>query len=153
MSILRCLDAYVVISSDTGSFPEKMIPRRINVSTRRLLIIDDEPDIGAILKYIAEDCGFEVVATTTSEAFKTSYSTFKPTVMVIDLAVPDIDGIELFRWLADEGCTTPILILSGFDDKVLESAKLLGEARGLAMAGIINKPMHADGIRALLDRM
>jgi DNA-binding response OmpR family regulator len=123
------------------------------VSIRRLLIIDDEPDIVAILKYIAEDCGFEVVATTTSEAFKTSYSTFKPTVMVIDLAVPDIDGIELFRWLADEGCTTPILILSGFGEKVLESARRLGAARGLVMAGIISKPMHANDVRALLDNL
>lgn len=123
------------------------------MSTRRLLIIDDEPDIGMILQYIAEDCGFAVVATTTSEAFKSSYTTFKPTVVAVDLAVPDIDGIELFRWLADERCTAPILILSGFDDKVLESARLLGEARGLVMAGIINKPMHADSIRALLDRL
>lgn len=147
------LYAYSTISSGPGNFPEKISSRRINVSTRRLLIIDDEPDIGTLLQYIAEDCGFEVVATTTSEAFKASYATFKPTVVVVDLAVPDIDGIELFRWLADEGCSAPILILSGFDDKVLESAKLLGEARGLAMAGIINKPMHADGIRALLDRM
>ena len=47
----------------------------------------------------------------------------------------------------------PILILSGFDDKVLESARLLGEARGLAMAGIITKPMDIDGVRVLLDRL
>jgi DNA-binding response OmpR family regulator len=123
------------------------------VSTKRLLIIDDEPDIGAILQYIAEDCGFEVVATTTSEAFKASYATFTPTVVVVDLAVPNTDGIELFRWLADEECTAPILILSGFDDKVLESAKLLGEARGLVMAGIIHKPMNTDRVRALLDNL
>lgn len=123
------------------------------MNTRRLLIIDDEPDIGEILQYIAEDCGFEVVATTTSEAFKTNYATFKPTVVVVDLAVPNTDGIELFRWLADERCTAPILILSGFDDKVLESAKLLGEARGLAMAGIITKPMDVDSVHALLGRL
>jgi DNA-binding response OmpR family regulator len=123
------------------------------VNNKRLLIIDDEPDIGAMLQYIAEDCGFEVVATTTSEAFKTSYTTFKPTAVVVDLAVPNTDGIELFRWLADEGCTAPVLILSGFDDKVLESARLLGEARGLAMAGIITKPMDIDGVRALLGSL
>jgi DNA-binding response OmpR family regulator len=123
------------------------------VTNRRLLIIDDEPDIGTILQYIAEDCGFEVTVTTTSEAFKASYAAFRPTVVVVDLAVPDTDGIELFRWLADEGCNLPILILSGFDDKVLESARLLGEARGLAMAGIITKPMDIDGVRVLLDRL
>src|ERR1700761_336336 len=98
------------------------------VADRRLLIIDDEPDIGAILAYIAEDCGYEVAATISADEFKDAYATFRPTVLVVDLALPNIDGIELFRWLADQGCAMPILILSGFDDKVLESAKLLGEA-------------------------
>jgi len=121
------------------------------VADRRLLIIDDEPDIGAILKYIAEDCGYEVTATMAADEFKTAYASFKPTAVVIDLALPNTDGIELFRWLADRGCTIPILILSGFDDKVLESAKLLGEARGLQMRGIITKPMDLRGVRALLE--
>ena len=58
--------------------------------------------------------------------FKTAYAAFKPTAVVVDLALPDTDGIELFRWLADRGCTLPIVILSGFDDKVLESAKRAG---------------------------
>jgi len=116
-----------------------------------LLIIDDEPDIGAILKYIAEDCGYEVTVTLAADAFKAAYMAFKPTAVVVDLALPDTDGIELFRWLADQGCTIPILILSGFDDKVLESAKLLGEARGLQMRGIITKPMDLKGVRGLLE--
>ena len=123
------------------------------MADRRLLIIDDEPDIGAILKYIAEDCGYEVNATMAADEFKIAYASFKPTAVVVDLALPNTDGIELFRWLADQGCTLPILILSGFDDKVLESAKLLGEARGLQMRGIITKPMDLRAVRALLEAL
>jgi DNA-binding response OmpR family regulator len=103
--------------------------KTIDVGNRRLSIIDDEPDIGAVLKYIAEDCGYEAAATLPADEFKAAYAAFEPTAVVVDLALPNTDGIELFRWLADQGCTPPILILSEFDDKVLESAKLLGEAR------------------------
>jgi len=39
------------------------------VADRRLLIIDDEPDVGAILKYIAEDCGYEVSATMAADEY------------------------------------------------------------------------------------
>jgi DNA-binding response OmpR family regulator len=123
------------------------------VSDRRLLIVDDEPEVGAILKYIAEDCGYEVAVTTSADDFKTAYAGFGPTALIVDLALPATDGIELFRWLADESCTLPVLILSGFDDKVLESAKRLGEARGLAMRGIVTKPMDLKGLRALLEAM
>jgi DNA-binding response OmpR family regulator len=127
--------------------------KRIDVGNRRLLIIDDEPDIGAILKYIAEDCGYEAAATLSADEFKTAYATFKPTAVIVDLVLPDTDGIELFRWLADQGCTLPILILSGFDDKVLESAKLLGEARGLRICGTVTKPMDVKGVRDVLESL
>ncbi|HEX4507405.1 MAG TPA: response regulator [Alphaproteobacteria bacterium] len=118
-----------------------------------MLIIDDEPDIGAILKYIAEDCGYEASATLSADEFKAAYKNFKPTAVVVDLALPNTDGIELFRWLADQGCTLPILILSGFDDKVLESAKLLGEARGLRICGTVTKPMDIKGVRGMLEAL
>ena len=123
------------------------------MADRRLLIIDDEPDIGAILKYIAEDCGYEVTATMAADEFKIAYASFKPTAVVVDLALPNTDGIELFRWLADQGCTLPILILSGFDDKVLESAKLLGQARGLKICGTLTKPMDLESVRTILDAL
>jgi hypothetical protein len=46
-----------------------------------------------------------------------------------------MDGVELLRFLADEDFRAPVLIVSGFDRRVLESAFRLGEALGLNMAG------------------
>jgi DNA-binding response OmpR family regulator len=121
------------------------------MNDKRLLIIDDEPEICAIVEHIAKDCGFEVESATSADAFKAAYSTFQPSVIILDLAVPNTDGIELFRWLENQHCSAAILIVSGFDAKVLESAKRLGEARGLTMGGIITKPMRARDVRALLN--
>jgi len=120
---------------------------------KRVLIIDDEPEICEIISEISKECGFEVESATTADAFKAAYSTFQPGVIILDLAVPTTDGIELFRWLEDQQCAASILIVSGFDAKVLESAKRLGEARGLIIGGIITKPMRAREIRALLNSL
>ncbi len=125
----------------------------MKVSGRRLLIIDDEPQIGIVMRRIAENCGFEVEITTEADTFKRAYAAFQPDAIILDLAVPGMDGIELLRWLADEGCAASILIASGFGSRVIESAKLLGEARGLTMAGTIAKPMRVAEVRAQLTEL
>ncbi len=66
--------------------------------------------------------------------------------------MPGCDGIELLRYLAEIGCQAQILIASGFDTRVLQSARELGTARGLNMAGVITKPMRASELRTLLER-
>jgi len=117
----------------------------------RLLVIDDDPLVGTLARRIAEKCGYEVRTTTEAEAFKAQCIEFRPDVISLDLSIPECDGIELLRYLADIGCRAQILIASGFDTKVLRSANELGAARGLAMAGMIAKPMRAAEVRAMLE--
>ena len=123
------------------------------MTSGRLLIIDDEPPIAAALERIGKDCGYAVTTTTTAEDFKESYTAAQPTVIILDLAVPEVDGIELLRWLGSAGCTATVLIITGFGGKIPESAKLLGEARGLKMGGIIAKPFRVADIRAMLTEL
>jgi DNA-binding response OmpR family regulator len=119
----------------------------------RLLLIDDEPLIGAFVRRIAETSGFEVQITTQADTFKAACISFQPDVISLDLSMPDCDGIELLRYLAEIKCQAHILIASGFDSKMLEAASDLGEARGLKMAGVIPKPMRVAQVRALFDRL
>ena len=123
------------------------------MSAGRLLIIDDEAPMAAVLERIGTGCGFDVTATTTAQAFKESYAAGAPDLIILDLAVPEIDGIELLRWLGDEGCAATIVIVTGFGGRIPESAKLLGEAHGLKMGGIIAKPFRVADIRAVLTEL
>ena len=72
--------------------------------------------------------------------------------VAMDLGMP-VDGVELLRFLADEDFEGPVLIISGFDRRVLESAFRLGEAQGLQMAGPIEKPVRLEELEDLLNRL
>lgn len=120
---------------------------------KRMLLIDDEPDVAAYIQAVAEDCGFEVRATHRAQEFMTTYESFRPNVISLDLAIPGVDGIELLRYLADKACTARIFIASGFGGNVLSAAERLGAARGLKMAGIIEKPMRPTDLRRLFNEL
>ena len=63
-----------------------------------------------------------------------------------------MDGVELLRFLADEGFRAPVLIISGFDRRVLDSAFRLGAALGLHMVGPLEKPTRLEELEEFSDR-
>lgn len=116
----------------------------------RLLVIDDEPMLAEFLAQIARDLGFKVDVTTDDGDFRDRFLVQRPELVALDLGMPGMDGVELLRFLAAEGYAAPVLIVSGFDRRVLDSAFRLGEALGLTMAGPIEKPMRADLLERIL---
>jgi DNA-binding response OmpR family regulator len=117
------------------------------------LIINDESSVAAELERVGKACGFTTTSTATVEAFKKSYIVLQPTIVILDLAVPQADGMEMFRWLQSVGCTATVLIISRFGGRVSEAATLLGEARGLKMGAIITEPLRVEDVRGLLTRL
>ena len=67
--------------------------------------------------------------------------------------MPGMDGVGLLRFLASQDYRSPVLIVSGFDRCVLESAFRLGEALGLTMAGPLEKPARLEEVEALLNQL
>ena len=65
------------------------------MSSKRLLIVDDEPEFGKFVRKVAEEMEFEVRVTTRAPDFKEAYVAFDPTVIVLDVIMPGTDGIEL----------------------------------------------------------
>ena len=119
---------------------------------RQLLLIDDEPAFGRFVAHAAGEAGFEAHVTTSAEPFKSRYRELAPDAVALDLAMPGADGVELLRFLAGEECTAPVIIISGFDRRVLESSTRLGEALGLNMAGHLTKPVRLEELTDLLER-
>jgi CheY-like chemotaxis protein len=123
------------------------------MTTPRLLMCDDEPDVGAFVRRIAEDLGFEMHFTHQASDFAPLYHASRPDVVILDLVMPGTDGIELLRFLAKQHSSARILLMSGFNPTIREAAVLLGEAHSLNMVGIVSKPVRAADLRDLLNRL
>jgi len=119
----------------------------------RLLLIDDEPALAEFLANAAVEAGFEPAITSEDKQFRDEFLRARPDVVALDLGMPGMDGVELIRFLAEQDYRAPVLIVSGFDRRVLESAFRLGEALGLNMAGPLEKPVRLEALEAQLHQL
>ena len=118
----------------------------------RLLLIDDEPVLADYLANAARACGFEPIICEHDDDFRKTFISEQPEMVALDLGMP-VDGVELTRFLADQKYRGPVLIVSGFDRRVLESAFRLGEALGLTMVGPVEKPVRLEVLEDLLSKL
>jgi FixJ family two-component response regulator len=102
------------------------------------------------VREVASSCGDKVETTTDPENFKKIHRSFAPGAVVLDPVLPRVDGIEPLQFLADEQSRAQIVIMSGFDRKVIEAAQRLGEARGMTVREILDKPVRAANLRRCL---
>lgn len=120
------------------------------MQVKRLLCVDDDVGVLAIIRKVAEELGFEVEAISNSTRFMTSYVRIKPDVVTLDLMMPDMDGIELVRWLGDVGSNATVIIISGGHSMFASLAQKLAVARGALHTSVLRKPFTLADLRAAL---
>jgi EAL domain-containing protein (putative c-di-GMP-specific phosphodiesterase class I) len=123
------------------------------MNENRLLVMDDDPDVGTFFGQVGEDLGFDVKVLTDPLQFAEAVSAFSPTVILLDLQMPGRDGIELLRELSGLGRNPKVLIASGLDSRVLTTASELGISMGVDIAGSFCKPIALDELEVLLVRL
>ena len=116
----------------------------------RLLILDDDVEVGKTMVAIAQTSGVEALATTHAQDFFETLQSWQPTHIALDLVMPDIDGIEVMRQLGKLHCPATFIIISGIGSRVLEAAYRSASEHGLKVAGTISKPFSPEKLRSLL---
>jgi DNA-binding response OmpR family regulator len=93
----------------------------------RLLVYDDDAAIGRLVVRVATSVGMEAVAVTEATSFEESIRTNPPQVIVLDLQLGNTDGITQLRMLASQAYTGALVLMSGFDPRVLATAHTLAD--------------------------
>ncbi|MBL3591628.1 MAG: EAL domain-containing response regulator [gamma proteobacterium endosymbiont of Lamellibrachia anaximandri] len=117
---------------------------------RKLLVIDDEPDIGVFVRDVALDLGYEAISIHRPDSFEAFFSD-DIDLVVLDLIMPGRDGVELLRTMAERSSTASIILISGYDTGVLHSAQKLASEQGLHVVGTLTKPIRYRELEEMLN--
>ena len=121
------------------------------ISKQRILVIDDESDVGEFVSDAAQAMGLQCTATTDAKTFLDKL-TPDTTLILLDLMMPEMDGVELLRVLGERKCKAGIVLMSGVGKRTLESAEQLTTALGLTIAGHLHKPFRLSELEEVLER-
>lgn len=118
--------------------------------TPLLLALDDDEAIVEIVAVVGRLAGFDVATATSAEAFGAVLDARQPDIIVLDLQMPDMDGVQTLRRLADQGCRAAIVLVTGMDERTIAAAEQYGTSRGLPIVGSLQKPFLPE---ELLERL
>ncbi|NUK30664.1 response regulator transcription factor [Parageobacillus sp. VR-IP] len=90
---------------------------------KKVLVVDDEQSIVTLLTYNLEQAGFTVVTANDGEEAIEKVADEQPALIILDLMLPKLDGVEVCKQLRQQKVMTPILMLTAKDD---EFDKVLG---------------------------
>lgn len=112
-----------------------------------ILIIDDEADQGELLCDIAEGLGHSATATVHSLDATELYRSLQPSLVILDMVMPEADGFEVIKALGAVGCAAPVLLISGYNPHYLQSAQTIAGHYGIRHLTTMRKPLHVDAVR------
>jgi EAL domain-containing protein (putative c-di-GMP-specific phosphodiesterase class I)/DNA-binding NarL/FixJ family response regulator len=119
----------------------------------RLLIFDDEDAIGRLIVKAATMAGFDAASVTDAATFAARLRTDPPNVVVLDLQLGDTDGVAQLRILAERKFPGSVVLMSGFDARVLATARGIGQSLGLKVVDMLEKPLRLAQLEQVLDRL
>lgn len=112
------------------------------------LIVDDSPDVRLLLRTMAARRGFDVVEAADGVQGVTLAHERRPDVILLDLRMPELDGLEALAQIREEDPGVPVVIVAAAIDR-----QQLGRALDLGAVNFVSKPFDAAEIEFVLDRV
>jgi EAL domain-containing protein (putative c-di-GMP-specific phosphodiesterase class I)/ActR/RegA family two-component response regulator len=120
----------------------------------KIFVIDDEPFALRLVGHQLRALGHTEVTAHAQAARAVQALEQDPAaadVILLDLQMPEMDGIELVRHLARLKFAGAVIFVSGEDERILQTASRLATAHALHVLGTLNKPVQPDALRRVLD--
>ena len=116
-------------------------------SAAKVYVVDDDAAVRNSIKLLVQAFGLQAESYPSAEAFLDAYKPDQPGCLVLDLHMPNMNGVELQQRLAALGVSIPVIIVTATPDHPL--AFLAKEAGALA---ILAKPVKVDELQRSIQR-
>ncbi|CDG81255.1 response regulator [Janthinobacterium agaricidamnosum] len=124
---------------------------RHDAAPLRVLLLDDDIFMLDVLcDMLAEIGAFDIRCESHSELALSTLREHQPDVLICDLSMPDMDGIEFLRAAAETGFRGGVVLLSGMHSAVRMAAERLAQANGLRILGTYKKPLESSDLEAVI---
>ena len=111
-----------------------------------VFVVDDDPSVLKGLSRLLRSAGWQEVTYDSPDAFLRQYDSAAPGCLVLDVAMPGVDGLELQRRLVDAGCPLPIVFITGHGD-IPTSVR----AMRAGALNFLSKPVNDDDLLAAVE--
>lgn len=115
--------------------------------SKKILVIDDEKNIGELIQLALNARGYQVEYSTTGAGGITLFNDFQPDIALVDLTMPDMDGMEVARQIkhTDQGKDMPIILMTG---RVVSDKELNTDL----FAGVLEKPFNMSALGSIIEK-
>jgi len=117
---------------------------------RKLLIVDDDAGLAKAYARIGAEAGFEVSVVNDPLKATEVFLELKPDVVVIDMIMPEKDGIDLLDEMLLTGVPSKFIVMSGYGDAYLRLAQGVAAFHGSEQLAILRKPFRRQELEASL---
>ena len=113
----------------------------------RILIVDDEPSAVEILEMHLTEKDFDVLSAVDAQDMSEKVGPFKPEIVILDVRLPDADGIDLLEKLRKQVDSPHVIVVTAFHDMATTIKAIKGGA-----FEYITKPIDLDDLDAAIER-
>jgi DNA-binding response OmpR family regulator len=116
------------------------------MTAKKILVVDDEPEVRTFMEHLLTTRGYEVRVAENGRQGLAALDTFTPDVVLLDMHMPELDGVETLKQLAARAPALPVIMVTVNDD-VETTARLLQ----LGAADYVPKPFNLEYLEQAIN--
>jgi DNA-binding response OmpR family regulator len=113
---------------------------------KRILVVDDEPEVCELMEHFLTQCGYDVCIAENGKLALAALDSFMPDVVLLDMHMPEMDGLETLKRLAARSPSLPVIMVTVNDD--IETTSHLLQ---LGAADYVPKPFNLDYLEQAIN--
>jgi DNA-binding NtrC family response regulator len=117
---------------------------------KKLLVIDDQTGITKVVEMIARQLGLNARSINNSALATETFIAFEPDVIMLDMIMPEKDGIDVLNEILLTGIPVKVVLTSGYSDSYLRLAEGVAKFHEHPDVSILRKPFRREELKKLL---